>query len=192
MCGRGFTWDLVVSLQLLLLGTECLGHVGARGLEEAGQDWAVDGVLAESWSGVTVLWVFAEETARAGHRPGIIHRPAPDAARPAGRLQPRQGRGPEPSGQQACEWGADPSQLGRGRGGMGIVTEVTVFHDNGLIAGSSRTLATLWTVAHQALLSMEFFPGKNFGVDYYFLLQGIFPRPMPRPPSKARSLLYPS
>lgn len=52
-----------MSLQLLLLGTECLGHVGAWGLEEAGQVWAVDGVLAESWPGVMVLWVFAEETA---------------------------------------------------------------------------------------------------------------------------------
>ena len=37
--------------------------MGTKGLEEAGQVWAVDGVLAESWSGVTVLWVFAEETA---------------------------------------------------------------------------------------------------------------------------------
>ena len=34
-----------MSLQLLPLGTECLGLVGAQGLEEAGQAWAVDGVL---------------------------------------------------------------------------------------------------------------------------------------------------
>ena len=34
--------------------------------------------------------------------------------------------------------------------------------------------ATLWTVAHQALLSRDF-PGKNTGVDSHFLLQEIFP-----------------
>ena len=83
-----------MSLQLLPLGTERLGLVGSRGLEEAGQAWAWTG----RWSGVTVLWVFTEEAARAGHRPGIVHRPAADAARPAGRLQPRQGRGPDPPG----------------------------------------------------------------------------------------------
>ena len=32
---------------------------------------------------------------------------------------------------------------------------------------------TLWTVAHQAPPSMGS-PGKNTGVDCYFLLQGIF------------------
>ena len=34
--------------------------------------------------------------------------------------------------------------------------------------------ATLWTVAHQALLSWES-PGKNTGVGYHALFQGIFP-----------------
>ena len=34
--------------------------------------------------------------------------------------------------------------------------------------------ATLWTVAHQALLSWDS-PGKNTRVNYYSLLQGIFP-----------------
>ena len=34
--------------------------------------------------------------------------------------------------------------------------------------------ATLWTVAHQALLSWDS-PGKNTGVGCHFLLQGIFP-----------------
>ena len=34
---------------------------------------------------------------------------------------------------------------------------------------------TSWTVAHQAPLSMGFFPGKNTGVDCHFLLQGTFP-----------------
>ena len=33
---------------------------------------------------------------------------------------------------------------------------------------------TLWTVAHQAPLSMDF-PGKNTGVGCYVLTQGIFP-----------------
>ena len=33
---------------------------------------------------------------------------------------------------------------------------------------------TPWTVARQAPLSMDS-PGKNTGVDYHFLLQGIFP-----------------
>ena len=37
-----------------------------------------------------------------------------------------------------------------------------------------QLLATLWTVAHQAALFMEF-PGKNTGVGCHFLLQGIFP-----------------
>ena len=31
----------------------------------------------------------------------------------------------------------------------------------------------LWTIAHQATLSMEF-PSKNTGVGFHFLLQGIF------------------
>ena len=34
--------------------------------------------------------------------------------------------------------------------------------------------ATLWTVAHQSSHSMGF-PGKNTGVGWHFLLQGIFP-----------------
>ena len=40
----------------------------------------------------------------------------------------------------------------------------------------SRVLlfATLWTVAHQATLSMDSL-GKNTGVGCHFLLQGIFP-----------------
>ena len=41
-----------------------------------------------------------------------------------------------------------------------------------------QLFATLWTVAHQVPLSMEFpwnFPGKNTGVGCHFLLQGIFP-----------------
>ena len=37
-----------------------------------------------------------------------------------------------------------------------------------------RLLATLWTVAHQAPLSMVF-PGKNTGVGCHSLLQGLFP-----------------
>ena len=41
--------------------------------------------------------------------------------------------------------------------------------------GRIRLLATLWTAAHQAPLSMGFFSGKNTGADCHFLLQGIFP-----------------
>ena len=37
-----------------------------------------------------------------------------------------------------------------------------------------RLFVTLWTVAHQAPLSMDF-PGKNIGVGCHFLLQGILP-----------------
>ena len=44
----------------------------------------------------------------------------------------------------------------------------------GLVAKSCLTLATPWTVALQAPLSMDF-PGKNAGVGCHFLLQGIFP-----------------
>ena len=36
-----------------------------------------------------------------------------------------------------------------------------------------QCFATLWTVAHQAPMSMGF-PGKNTGVGCHFLLQGIF------------------
>ena len=32
----------------------------------------------------------------------------------------------------------------------------------------------LWTVAHHVPLSVDF-PGKNTGVDFHFLLQGLFP-----------------
>ena len=34
---------------------------------------------------------------------------------------------------------------------------------------------TLWTIAHQAPLSMGFFSSKNSRVGCHFLLQGIFP-----------------
>ena len=37
-----------------------------------------------------------------------------------------------------------------------------------------RLFVTLWTVTHQAPLSMDF-PIKNTGVACHFLLQGIFP-----------------
>ena len=37
-----------------------------------------------------------------------------------------------------------------------------------------QLFVTLWTVAHQAPLSMDS-PGKNTGVGYHALLQGIFP-----------------
>ena len=37
-----------------------------------------------------------------------------------------------------------------------------------------RLFVTLWTVAHQALLSLGF-SGKNPGMGCHFLLQGIFP-----------------
>ena len=42
--------------------------------------------------------------------------------------------------------------------------------------------ATLWTVAHQAPLSMAF-PGKNTGVGCHFLLQGNLPDPVIEPTS---------
>ena len=37
-----------------------------------------------------------------------------------------------------------------------------------------QLFATLWTVACQAPLSMEFSPGKNTGMGCRFLLHGIF------------------
>ena len=43
----------------------------------------------------------------------------------------------------------------------------------GLVVKSCSTLATAWTVACRAPLSMGF-PGKNTGVGCHFLLQGIF------------------
>ena len=47
-------------------------------------------------------------------------------------------------------------------------------HRGGLVSKSRPTLATPWTLAHQAPLSMGF-PGKNTGVGCHFLLQEIFP-----------------
>ena len=47
--------------------------------------------------------------------------------------------------------------------------------------------ATLWTVAHQAPLSMEFL-GKNTGMGYHALLQGLFPSQ--RPNSRLLCLLH--
>ena len=38
----------------------------------------------------------------------------------------------------------------------------------------AQLFATPWTVAHQAPLSIGYFPGKNTGVGCQFLLQGIF------------------
>ena len=43
-----------------------------------------------------------------------------------------------------------------------------------LVAQSCPTVSTLWTVAHQTPLSMEF-SSRNTGVGSHFLLQGIFP-----------------
>ena len=45
--------------------------------------------------------------------------------------------------------------------------------DGGLVAKSCRTLATPWTVAHQAPLPMGF-PRQEYWSDCHFLLQGIF------------------
>ena len=45
-----------------------------------------------------------------------------------------------------------------------------------LVLSHVRLFVTLWTVAHQASLSMAGIldsPGKNTGVGYHFLLQGI-------------------
>ena len=44
----------------------------------------------------------------------------------------------------------------------------------GVVTKSCLTLATLWTVARQAPLSMDF-PNNNTGVGCHFLLRGIFP-----------------
>ena len=49
---------------------------------------------------------------------------------------------------------------------------------------SYPTLVNLWTVAHQAFLSMDF-PGKNTGVGYQFLLRGNLPNPGLKPASHA-------
>ena len=40
---------------------------------------------------------------------------------------------------------------------------------------SNRLSETLWTVAHQATLSMGLRSGKNIGIGCHFLLQGIYP-----------------
>ena len=42
------------------------------------------------------------------------------------------------------------------------------------VHAQSCLFATLWTVAHQALLSPWNFPGRNTGVGCHFILQGIF------------------
>ena len=44
----------------------------------------------------------------------------------------------------------------------------------GLLTKSCLTLATLWTIARHAALSMEF-SRQNTGVSCYTFLQGIFP-----------------
>ena len=46
----------------------------------------------------------------------------------------------------------------------------------GLVSKSCPTLATLWTAARQAPLSVDS-PGKNTGVGCHFLLQGNPPSP---------------
>ena len=47
-------------------------------------------------------------------------------------------------------------------------------HGGGLVAKFCQTLATLWTIACQAVCPWDF-PGKNTGVSCRALLQGIFP-----------------
>ena len=49
------------------------------------------------------------------------------------------------------------------------------YEGSGLVAKWCLTLATPWTVACQAPLSMRFSRLKNTGVGCHFLLQGIFP-----------------
>ena len=51
----------------------------------------------------------------------------------------------------------------------GWLQECVVF----LVTKSCPTVASPWTVAHQAPLSTGF-PGKNTGVGSHFFLQGIF------------------
>ena len=48
-------------------------------------------------------------------------------------------------------------------------------HGGGLLAKSSLTLATPWTIACQAPLCPWDSPGKHTEVGCHFLLQGIFP-----------------
>ena len=50
------------------------------------------------------------------------------------------------------------------------------------LLGCFQLSVTLWTIAHQAPLSMGF-PGRNNGVGFHFLLQGIFPNPGFKPAS---------
>ena len=49
-----------------------------------------------------------------------------------------------------------------------------IYGGGGLVTKLCPTLVTSWTIAHQAPLSWDF-PGKNTGVGFYFLLQGIIP-----------------
>ena len=55
-----------------------------------------------------------------------------------------------------------------------INTHIPSFMTLGLVAKACPTLATPWTIAHQALLCPWDSPGKNTGVGCHFLLQGIF------------------
>ena len=54
-----------------------------------------------------------------------------------------------------------------------LESEIKKGNDGDLVIKSCLTLATPWTVARQAPLSMDS-PGKNTGVGCHFLLQGIF------------------
>ena len=63
------------------------------------------------------------------------------------------------------------SQIGYSLTLMISTALVNVF-GGGLVAKSCPTLATPWAVACQAPWDS---PGKNTGVGYHFLLQGIFP-----------------
>ena len=49
-----------------------------------------------------------------------------------------------------------------------------IYSGGGVVAKSCLTLAIPWTVATRLLCPWDF-PGKNTGVDCYFLLQGVFP-----------------
>ena len=51
---------------------------------------------------------------------------------------------------------------------------------SGLVTQSCLTDLTPWTVACQTPLSCHF-PGKNTGVGYHFLLQGILPTQVSNP-----------
>ena len=58
--------------------------------------------------------------------------------------------------------------------GADILLKVPGRDGGGLVAKLCRTLATLWTIACQALCPWDF-PGKNTRVSCHALLQGIFP-----------------